>query len=157
MGTATANARDRGGTRQGQTLVEFALIVPVLMLILGGIIQFGIILWAQNTLTHITDDTGRWAASQQSCSAKSPIVAKANAIAGQSSLFGYTGTWTSANVAVSWQTTPSSDPCPPTSNQQSSFITITISHHVPTFIPFVPGNGNLSASTQFRMEPVTAP
>ena len=49
------------------------------------------------------------------------------------------------------------DPCPPTSNQQTSFVTITVTHNVPIFFPFVPGNGNLSSSTQYRMEPVSAP
>jgi Flp pilus assembly protein TadG len=126
------------------------------MLIIGGIVQFGIIFWAQNTLTQVARDTGRWAASQQSCSATAPIIAKANAIAGQSSLIGYTtGSWSPSNVTVTWQTTPSGDPCPPTSNQQTSFVTITINHQVPIFFPFIPGNGSLSSTTQFRMEPVS--
>jgi Flp pilus assembly protein TadG len=142
---------------RGQSLAEFALVFPILMLIVGGIIQFGIIFWAQNTLTQVARDTGRWAASQQSCSATGPIIAKANEIAAQSSLIGYTTPWTGSNVSVTWQTTPSTDPCPPTSNQQTSFVTISITHAVPIFFPFVPGNGNLSSSTQFRMEPVNTP
>jgi Flp pilus assembly protein TadG len=141
---------------RGQSLAEFALVFPVLMLVLGGIIQFGIIFWAQNTLTQVVRDTGRWAASQQSCSAAAPIITKANAIAASSSLIGYTN-WTASNVTVSWQTIPVGDPCPPNSNQQTSFVTILVTHQVPIFFPFIPGNGTLSSSTQFRMEPVTAP
>ena len=141
---------------RGQSLAEFAIVFPVLMLLIGGIIQFGIILWGQNTLTQIARDTGRWAATQRTCTNAAPIVAKANAIAQQSQLIGYAaGSWTSSNVVVSWQTTPTTDPCPPTSNQQTSFVTITISHTVPVFFPFIPGNGNLSTSTQFRVEPVS--
>jgi Flp pilus assembly protein TadG len=145
----------RGSERsRGQSLAEFAIVFPVLMLILGGIIQFGIIFWGLNTLTQVVRDTGRWAASQQSCTATAPIVSKANAIAAQSSLIGYTsGSWTSSNVAISWQTTPNSDPCPPTTNQQTSFVIITVTHQVPIFFPFVPGSGNLTTSGQFRMEP----
>ena len=45
---------------RGQSLAEFALVFPILMIILGGIIQFGIIFWAQNTLTQVARDTGRW-------------------------------------------------------------------------------------------------
>lgn len=130
------------------------------MLLVGGIIQFGLIFWSQNTLTQVVRDTGRWAASQQSCDVVTEgpkIIATANNIASQSSLFGYTAPWTSANVTVSYQTTPPTDPCPPTSNQQTSFVTITVTHNVPIFFPFVPGNGNLSSSTQYRMEPVSAP
>src|SRR4051794_17376585 len=99
---------------RGQALVEFAIVFPILMLILGGIIQFGLIFWGQNTLTQVVRDTGRWAASQQSCDpvVEGPkIVTTANNIASKSSLIGYT-TWTSANVTVSYQTTPSTDPCP---------------------------------------------
>jgi Flp pilus assembly protein TadG len=145
---------------RGQSLAEFAIVFPVLMLVLGGIIQFGIIFWAQNTLTQIARDTGRWAASQQSCvqGTEGPLIlAKANAIAAQSSLIGYNSAWTSANVVVSWQTTPVGDPCPPTSNAMTSFVSISITHQVPIFFPFIPGNGTLSSATQFRMEPVTAP
>jgi len=32
---------------RGQSLVEFALVFPVLMIIVGGIIQFGLIFWAR--------------------------------------------------------------------------------------------------------------
>jgi Flp pilus assembly protein TadG len=147
---------DRRRSR-GQSLAEFAIVFPVLMLVLGGIIQFGIIFWAQNTLTQVVRDTGRWAASQQDCSATGPIIAKANLIAGQSSLIGYTtNAWTSGNVTITWQK-GAGEPCPPTSNQQTSFVTILVTHQVPIFFPFVPGNGTLSSSTQFRMEPVTTP
>jgi Flp pilus assembly protein TadG len=149
---------DRPRTR-GQSLAEFAIVFPVLMLVLGGIIQFGIIFWAQNTLTQVVRDTGRWAASQQSCDPSTEpavVISKANDIAFQSSLIGYTtGSWTSSNVSVTWQTTNGT--CPPTSNQQVSFVTITVAHQVPIFFPFIPGSGALTSSTQFRMEPVTAP
>jgi Flp pilus assembly protein TadG len=153
-------SRSRHRSR-GQTLAEFALVFPVLMLILGGIIQFGIIFWGQNTLTQVVRDTGRWAASQQDCTASevAPIIGTANQIAAQSSLIGYSSgsPWTAANVSVSWQKLVNTDPCPPTTNQQTSFVTVTITDRVPIFFPFVPGNGNLSSSTQFRMEPVSAP
>jgi hypothetical protein len=33
-------------------------------------------------------------------------------------------------------------------------VTITLHHQVPVFFPWVPGNGNLTTSAQFRMEPV---
>lgn len=144
---------------RGQSLVEFAIVLPVFMLIVGAIIQFGIIFWGQNTLTQIARDTGRWAATQPSCSAVGPIVTQANLIAAQSSLIGYTtGSWTAGtNVAVSWQPSPLPSPCPPATNQQAAWVTVTLQHQVPIFFPFVPGNGNLSTSTQFRMEPATAP
>jgi Flp pilus assembly protein TadG len=138
--------------RRGQSLAEFAIVFPVLMLILGGIIQFGIIFWGQNTLTQIARDTGRWAASQQACStATVDVLGTAKSIAANSSLIGSSSGWTSpANVDVSW----SGSPCPPNNNQNVAYVTITLNHQVPIFFPFVPGNGSLTTSAQFRMEPV---
>ena len=59
----TFQGRSRDGAR-GQALVEFAIILPVFVLFLAGVIQFGILFWAQNTLTQIARDTGRWASTQ---------------------------------------------------------------------------------------------
>lgn len=136
---------------RGQSLAEFAIVFPVLMLILGGIIQFGVIFWGQNTLTQIARDTGRWAASQQGCTTASVnVLATAKAIAASSALIGSSASWTSpANVDASWTGTP----CPPTNNQDVAYVTITLHHQVPIFFPFVPGNGSLTTSAQFRMEP----
>ena len=146
---------------RGQSLAEFALVFPVLMLVLGGIIQFGVIFWGQNTLTQVVRDTGRWAATQQICNtvpARDGIVATANSIAGQSALIGYTtGEFNlTTNTTVEWPVQPppnDTDPCPPLDNQDVRYVAITISHRVPIFFPFVPGNGQLSSSTSFRMEP----
>jgi hypothetical protein len=145
---------DRRHSR-GQSLAEFALVFPILMLILGAIIQFGIIFWGQNTLTQIARDTGRWASTQQGCTAGTTppavdVLGTAKSIAAGSSLIGTSGGWTSpANVVATWSGTP----CPPSSNQDVAYVTITIHHSVPIFFPFVPGGGNLTTSAQFRMEP----
>ena len=122
------------------------------MLLLGAIVQFGVIFWGQNTLTQVARDTGRWASTQAGCDTTSVnIVATANSIAATSSLVGYSsGTpWTSTNVTASWTGTP----CPPANNTQVDYITITINHRVPIFFPWIPGNGNLTTIAQFRMEP----
>jgi len=91
--------RNRRSQRSGQSLAEFAIIFPVLFLIIAGIIQFGFVFWAQSTLTQVVRDTGRWAATQQdpvACeNGGDELVAKADEIAGISSLLGYTaGLWT---------------------------------------------------------------
>ena len=82
-----SRTRDRS---RGQGLVEFALILPVFLLIFFAIVQFGLIFWAQNTLTQVVRDTGRWAATQQVCDtvpARDAVIATANSIAAQSSLY----------------------------------------------------------------------
>jgi Flp pilus assembly protein TadG len=142
----------------GQSLAEFAVVFPVLMLIIGGIIQFGVIFWGQNTLNQVVRDTGRWAATQTDCNpgtAKAPIVATANDIAAGSNLIGFApNSIEDAEVTVAWRSEPPSGPCPPLDNQDEAWVTITIDHDVPIFFPFVPGSGHLSASTEYRLEPL---
>jgi len=144
--------------RSGQSLAEFAIVFPVLFLVIAAIIQFGLIFWSQNTLTQVARDTGRWAATQQVCSttvATDAVVDTANDLAATASLFGYTtGSWTSpTNVIVGWTT--DSGVCPPVGNQQVSFVKITLIHQVPVFFPFLPVSNNLTTSAEFRMEPVS--
>lgn len=50
--------------RRGQSLVEFALILPVFMLILGGILDYGFMLYSRMTLISGTREAARWAVSQ---------------------------------------------------------------------------------------------
>jgi Flp pilus assembly protein TadG len=155
--------RRRTRVARGQSLVEFAIILPVLMLILGGIIQFGVLFWAQNTLTQIARDTGRWAATQtvSPCSAgAAAIQSQATAIAGNSSLL---APGNPVTATATW--TPSGGTCPPVDNQTAYFVKITLTHDVPSFLPFLNYalpfcNGStctLSTSAQFRMEPKPAP
>lgn len=138
--------------RSGQSLAEFAIVFPVLFLIIAGIIQFGIIFWGQNTLNQVVRDTGRWAASQQACdaAAETAVIGTANLIAANSALIGYSSAWTPADVTVAYSGTP----CPPNSNQETAWVNITITANVPIFFPLVPGGGQISSSTQFRMEPI---
>lgn len=49
---------------RGQSLVELALVLPVLLLILGGAVQYGVLFFARQELTQVARDTARWAATQ---------------------------------------------------------------------------------------------
>ncbi|MGD8486373.1 MAG: TadE/TadG family type IV pilus assembly protein [Chloroflexota bacterium] len=141
-------------------MAEFAIVAPVLFVVIAGIIQFGLIFWSQQTLTQIARDTGRWAATQASCDGSSAQVTQvANDIAGQSTLFGYStdlwangGTQPTNKVVVSWPR-DTGQPCPPASNQDEAWVRVEIDHQVPIFFPFVPGEGQLTTTAEFRMEP----
>lgn len=158
--------------RKGQALVEFAIILPLLLLLVGGIIQFGVLFWAQNTLTQVTRDTGRWAATQTSCSpaTETPLIqAQADLIAKQSSLLGYQQNQFGPNVSVTWvedaANSPQGSPCPPVDNTNTWWINIDVQHRIPMFIPFLnyalpqcnASGCMLTTSTQFRMEPKPGP
>ncbi len=141
---------------RGQSLAEFALVFPILMLIVGGIIQFGIIFWGQNTLNQIVRDSGRYAVTEPDCSGASQtdILNKIDAVASVSS---FAGTITGKTLVMPTTTSPDpvSDPCPPPSNAKQVWLRITVQAHVPVFFPAIPGNGDISSTALFRMEPVT--
>ena len=163
--------RSRRRRSSGQSLVEFAIVAPLLLAMVGGIIQFGILFWAQNTLTQVVRDTGRWEASQQTKPCNDPAAAtavaqRADSIASSASLIGYTaGRWTAATtyptvprpaegVEVAWPK-PLHDPvlydvdCPPSSNATAWFVTIRLNHVIPVFFPgleYLPGLGTCDSS-----------
>jgi hypothetical protein len=159
----------RGPCSRGQALVEFALVVPVFIALVGAIIQFGILFWAQNTLTQVVRDTGRWEATQQSCANGAQVVSQANAIAANSALIGHSS-WTTAaspsqlGVYVDFLKT-GSEPCPPLDNSTVAYVFVSIRHQVPVFFPgmqYLPQLGTCDASgcyvavssaAQFRLEP----
>lgn len=173
---AVLTVRRRRSRTLGQSLAEFALVFPVFIALIGGIIQFGMVFWAQNTLTQVARDTGRWEATQQpsgtDCtSGASALGTQADLIARNASLFGYSaGEFTSTSVqtsaaavtsyssadslAVAWthDTNPIESPsqhCPPTSNAAVWHVTIRLNHTVPTFFPgmqYLPGLGTCDSS-----------
>jgi hypothetical protein len=142
----------KGGRTQhgGQALAEFALILPVFMLILGAVIQFGILFWGQNTLNQIVRDAGRYAATVPDCSAaaKADIVAKTQEIAAQANLAGTVGA-----ITVTLPETGSDPTCPPASNAEVVWLSISVHADVPVFFPLV--GGGIDSSARFRMEPQT--
>jgi TadE-like protein len=135
---------------RGQSLVEFALVVPIFLLILGGVVQFGIIFWGQNTLNQIVRDSGRYAVTESDCTldvGQKDILAKIKSVASSASFAGTVGA-----ITLVMPTPPG---CPPTSNSQHVWLRITVQAQVPIFFPAVPGNGNISSTAVFRMEPTT--
>jgi len=128
------------------------LVFPIFMLMLGGAIQFGIIFWGQNTLNQIVRDAGRYGATVADCSpgSNADVVAKTQQIAAASSFVGTLGA-----VTVELPTADTTDACPPTSNLKVVWLKIDAAAQVPIFFPWVPGNGNISSSARFRMEPQT--
>ena len=55
----------RSTRSRGQSLVEFALILPAMLLILGGILDFGFMLNSRITLINGTREAARWAVTEK--------------------------------------------------------------------------------------------
>lgn len=150
---------------QGQALVEFAIVLPLLVLILLGVMQFGLLFWGQITLTQVARDTGRWAATQQECDTADNRVAldtQARAIALESQLFGYDG-GADPNLTITPSWAPNADPCPPVDNTGIEWVTILMTYRVDVFLPLAADTctpvcqRTLTTEVQFRMEPEPTP
>jgi hypothetical protein len=159
-------------------MVEFGLVIGLFLFVIGGLIQFGVILWSQNSITQVARDTARWAVTQSTspCDSAANRVALAGAadqLARGASLVNYpAGTWSSAPVIASlgpegvgadWQSddSPFATDCPPSDNATEWTVRIRVNHVVPIFIPglqfIAPACASsgfcLSTTTELRMEP----
>lgn len=167
----------------GQAIVEFALAVGLFMLVIGGLVQFALILWSQNTINQVARDTARWAVTRSVVPCDSPtsraaIAGTANKLAEQWSLMAHP-TWGSApainavgptGVGVAWRiidpppgvlTDPQLSDCPASDNRLAWVVTVRINHSVPIIMPglqfIAPSCGApgfcISSITELRMEP----
>ena len=68
-GTATGRGTDRSGClwrdRRGATALEFAFIMPVMLLFVGGIIQFGAVFFLESNMVNVARDAARRVATGQ--------------------------------------------------------------------------------------------
>jgi hypothetical protein len=166
---------------RGQSLVELAVILPLLLVLTGGIIQIGTVIATKHTLIQIGRDVGRWAATQsvdpcQNLMLDGQPARRADEIAIESRLMGYTaGTWpanfrlmgggppTTPGVEIAWEVDSGS--CPPENSSTAAFVTIRLAHQAPVLVPgldlglaILPGLGSdgvllVTTTAQFRMEP----
>jgi hypothetical protein len=154
--------------------VEFALILPILLMLVGGVIQYGAIYATKHALIQVGRDVGRWAATQDSspCNTAPTLtppqpVTQADALAQQSQMMGYSaGDWNASNftayannaampaspphaegVEVVWSYASGS--CPPADSSTAAFVTVRLSHRAPNILPgfaYLPGLGTCDAS-----------
>lgn len=61
---------------RGQTLAEFALVLPVLLLVMMGIVDFGRAVWAYNTLSNAAREGARVAIVDQTMTGGVPVGAQ---------------------------------------------------------------------------------
>lgn len=173
--------------RRGQALVEFGLVLPLLLLLFGGIVQLGTLIATNHTLIQVGRDVGRWAATQDvdPCEALAIGIpyqpaTRADEIAVESKLMGYAGVWTTNFTSYGLAPMPTAKPttpgvevawkvdrgtCPPKDSTNESFVTVRLTHAAPVLLPgfgYLPGIGTdgvllLTTTAQFRMEPQAAP
>ncbi|NJD28811.1 MAG: pilus assembly protein [Chloroflexi bacterium] len=151
--------------QRGQSLAELALVTPVLLLLIGGAVQYALIMETRHEIIQVARDTARWAATQTydpcddaaSDTPRQPLTL-ADELATSASLIGYSaGDWNSGNFLVQTGALPASlphkegvevlwtvvappppatpGPCPPQDNTTQAFVTIRLTHAVPILFP----------------------
>jgi hypothetical protein len=175
----------RSKLHRGQALVELAIVLPILLVLTGGIIQLGAVMATQHTLIQIGRDVGRWAATQGTdpctdlAAVENQPAIRADEIARESGLMGYVpGTWTSNFISygsgpmpaaatapgleVAWELDVNGD-CPPIDSTTAAFVTVRLAHDTPVLLPGfdlvfaqLPGLGTCSGGTCRMLSTTTA-
>lgn len=138
MGAVARRGRGRG-SEDGAAAVEFALVVPVLVLLLFGIISYGYMLSVRQAITQATAEGARAGAVTQPASGTSPEDAAIAAV--NRSLDGFGLTCASPGMQC--------EAAPPAACDGGSArcVSVTVNYayaaHDPLDIPFVPMPENL--------------
>lgn len=93
--------------RRGVTAVEFSLILPALLLLLFGIVEFGRLLWTQSALHFAVEEAARCATvDAANCGSASAVqsfaVARAAGLGLQNSVFSLTSPACGNQVSASY-------------------------------------------------------
>jgi Flp pilus assembly protein TadG len=91
----------------GSAAVEFALTLPALLLMLFGAIEFGRLLWTQNSIQYAVEQAARCAAMGLTPGATSCTTAGATQTFAAAQVRGYTVAMTAFTVAYQCTPTPS--------------------------------------------------
>jgi Flp pilus assembly protein TadG len=151
---------ERPRSEAGQAMTEFALVAPLLFLLLFGIIQFGLLFGAQTGMVSAVRNTARYAST-------APIYDQASAIAIcpqiktqltnelQAGLPGYQSSRLTSLVTFTWYANPDST--------YGIRVTVKATYKHPLFVPLVgnlvdgfdgasDGSWTLSATETMRIE-----
>lgn len=121
----------------GQGLVEFAFVVPILLVIMLGIVQLGWIFTSQIGLTNSIREAARYAATQRTVSPGeagtngTATVAQLNLIMPRNVNFYGSGNVSTASTSYCEYTDPRGDP--------AIRVRVTVQYRHPLFIPLVTG------------------
>ena len=103
--------RDRLGRDEGSVMVEVALVLPVLLLLVFGTVQFAIAFWQWNTMVLATEEAGRCAMinSQATTPACMPASVTCSTVSGcaQAHMQAVLNTFGTSATSIAVCTTPS--------------------------------------------------
>lgn len=126
-GYSSATSQKRRERSRGQALVEFAVVFPVFILVLFGLIEFSFMLYSQMTVSNAAREAARVSVvDPDACSIQDLAKATANAAAS-----GLNTTFVTTTASVVSSGTPSS--C--STAKQGDPVTVTVAYTYHTFFP----------------------
>jgi Flp pilus assembly protein TadG len=131
----------------GAEMVEFAFVVVLLIMLLYGIITYGLILAAQATVTQAAADGARAGivATNQTCTQSTvPSVCAAEDQAGSDVGWMGKGSCPSSTIVTC---TAVPEPCPSNSNNTCLRVTVSYNYASSPLFPEMPGLGVITPST----------
>jgi Flp pilus assembly protein TadG len=142
----------RSNRRRGQAMVEFALVIPIFMLVLSGILDFGFALFSRMTVINAARDGARAAIMVEPGGYGTiPLVAQTNAVASaaQGGLTVTVSTSDDVKCLLTHASPASLTPCGnwtkydattnPTGPQSGDSISVTVHYTYHTFFPLAFG------------------
>jgi Flp pilus assembly protein TadG len=145
---------------RGQALAEFALVIPLLLLLFMGVLDFGRAIYAYNAISNAAREGGRTAIVNQT-----PTAIRTRAAA-QATAVGIDAAATTCDPAVPTDTNcvfvefrnaALSSPCAPSSGNYGCVAVVTVKH---TFTPLTPIIGQIwnkipmASTTQQQLESI---
>jgi Flp pilus assembly protein TadG len=159
---AKPSSSDGRSRKRGQALVEFCLVIPLFMLMLCGIADFGVALFSRMTVINAARDGARASVMVTDHSTINGPLAYVARDAAKSAAAGGMVTLTSDPVVTCLQTNqityPSGPPLhPPTITCASAVVgdsvSVTVNYDYPTFFPLLAGSKlPLSATVQMVID-----
>jgi Flp pilus assembly protein TadG len=123
-GTSVEDGRKRS---RGQSLVEFAIVFPIFILVLFGLIEFSFMLYSQMTVSNAAREAARVSVvDPDACSI--PALSKATALASATGL-------STAYLVVNGSVASSGSPATCAKAKQGDPVTVTVNYTYHTFFP----------------------
>jgi Flp pilus assembly protein TadG len=130
---------------RAQAAVEFALVLPLVLLVLAGTIEFGRVFFAYAQLQQAVQEGARYGALLGYAANDAAIIARVQQLAPGG---------TADTVTVSATASPTNPaPVPPASRQRGNVLQVAASHQHRVLVPFFPlSTIGLSASASMVIE-----
>ncbi len=114
---------------RGSAAVEFAIVVPVLLLLVLGTVELGRLFYFQNTITNAARVGARTMAIEAPAANPNAVTDAVSATVNAAAV---------APALTSAQVTVSPAACPPPANNQVVYVTVTITYPIQQLTGFLP-------------------